>query len=344
MRAYGNHTEIIIDRDRETRSHALLAERNLAPALLARFRNGLLYRFIPGRVCTAEDLAQERIWRGVAKRLGEWHSKLPIDSSSVRPVPQQQISETNGHIYTNGKHSNGVCMSRSSSMSSLQTDEHSDDAPATVWGIIEKWVDALPNHTDKQKARQQLLQAEVERSKKELHNENGIGTDGLVFGHCDLLCANVIVTAEAKSPTNTAEVSFIDYEYATPCPAAFDLANHFAEWVGYDCEYSKIPSTAVRMGFLEEYLRSFSQYSDLKVDETILKDLMAEVDRYRGMPGLYWGIWALIQATISEIDFDYASYAELRLSEYWAWRAESDGSRIREGKEMPVRERRWAQT
>lgn len=31
-----------------------------------------------------------------------------------------------------------------------------------------------------------------------------------------------------------------------------------------------------------------------------------EVDRYRGMPGFYWGIWALIQATISQIDFNYA--------------------------------------
>ena len=61
------------------------------------------------------------------------------------------------------------------------------------------------------------------------------------------------------------------------------------------------------------------------------------------MPGLYWGIWALIQATISQIDFDYASYAEVRLGEYWAWRAEVDGSREKSVKEMPLRESRWAQ-
>jgi len=48
---------------------------------------------------------------------------------------------------------------------------------------------------------------------------------------------------------------------------------------------------------------------------------MAEVDRFRGIPGLYWGIWALIQATISQIDFDYAAYAPIRLKEYWDWRA-----------------------
>lgn len=55
------------------------------------------------------------------------------------------------------------------------------------------------------------------------------------------------------------------------------------------------------------------------------------------------GVWALIQATISQIDFDYASYAEVRLGEYWAWRRELDGSRARAGDEMPLRERRWAQ-
>ncbi len=71
--------------------------------------------------------------------------------------------------------------------------------------------------------------------------------------------------------------------------------------------------------------------------------LFEEIDAFRGVPGLYWGIWALIQATISQIDFDYAAYAEVRLGEYWAWRTEDDGSRAKEGKEKPLRERRWAE-
>lgn len=54
-------------------------------------------------------------------------------------------------------------------------------------------------------------------------------------------------------------------------------------------------------------------------------------------------MWALIQAQISQIDFDYASYAELRLGEYWAWKREVDGSRQKAGEEAPLREQRWAQ-
>jgi len=54
-------------------------------------------------------------------------------------------------------------------------------------------------------------------------------------------------------------------------------------------------------------------------------------------------MWALIQATISSIDFDYAAYAQVRLGEYWAWRAELDGSRAKAGEEMGIRERTWGE-
>jgi len=56
----------------------------------------------------------------------------------------------------------------------------------------------------------------------------------------------------------------------------------------------------------------------------------------------YRGVWSLIQAQISQIDFDYAGYAETRLGEYWAWKREMDGSRKKAGEEMPLREQRWA--
>ena len=72
-----------------------------------------------------------------------------------------------------------------------------------------------------------------------------------------------------------------------------------------------------------------------------MRKLTEEVDVYRGVPGFYWGIWSMIQAVISKIDFDYASYAELRLGEYWACKAETDGSREASGKEMPLREKTW---
>ena len=174
-----------------------------------------------------------------------------------------------------------------------------------------------------------------------------------MFAHCDLLSGNVIIlpktgVACAGKPAET--VTFIDYEYATPSPAAFDLANHFAEWGGFDCDYSVLPTRAQRREFIAEYIDAYFSLlpqqngAGADVDKAREVDqLVAEVDIFRGLPGLYWGIWALIQATISQIDFDYASYAEKRLGEYHAWRAEVTGDRERQGEEVPLREKRWAQ-
>jgi len=331
LRAYGNNTDILIDRDREAGVHALLAERELAPPLLARFKNGLLYRFIPGEACTPQDLTNSPIWHAIARRLGEWHARIPV----AAVVAASHAPQMEGH------HNNQPTDGHPASSISTKTPN------ATIWSVMEQWVQALPSSTDKQRARQTLLRQELERSFHELDNSHGLGEAGLVVGHCDLLSGNVIILATSRSRDgneNDADVAFVDYEYAVPCSAAFDLANHFAEWGGFDCDYNMLPTRSIRHAFLKEYLDAYGQYSSEKTAPTLSVDgLTAEVDRYRGMPGLYWGIWALIQATISMIDFDYASYAEVRLGEYWAWRAESDNSRAKEGKEMPLRENKWAQ-
>lgn len=56
LRAYGQGTDLIIDRERETQNHELLMQHGLAPTLLARFQNGMLYRFIKGAVTSPSTL------------------------------------------------------------------------------------------------------------------------------------------------------------------------------------------------------------------------------------------------------------------------------------------------
>ncbi|KAH0536415.1 hypothetical protein FGG08_006713 [Glutinoglossum americanum] len=344
LRAYGKGTDVLIDRKRESKSHCTLSHYNLAPPLLARFDNGLLYRFIRGRVCSPSDLGEEKVWRGVARRLGEWHGVLPVVS-----VDEEVVNENTRQ---------GLLM-QLSAQSPSETDltnrqAISDISPCSVrpniWTVMQKWIFALPSSTSEENLRRATLQRELRRLVRELGNTKGLGSGGLVFGHCDLLSGNVIVQphTDGKPPTDNVEtVSFIDYEYATPSPAAFDICNHFAEWGGFDCDYNLMPTRSVRRGFLREYLRSYKHHNRLhsatEGEDAEIQRLFEEVDLFRGVPGFYWGIWALIQATISQIDFDYAAYAEVRLGEYWAWRAEVEGTREAEGKEVPLREKKWSQ-
>ena len=266
----------------------------------------------------------------------------------------------------------------------------------SVWTVIHKWIDALPSSTEAEKDRKALLAKELRWVAGELGDMRGIDGKPFIFAHCDLLSGNVIVlprspkagtklsgsvgsspehgtgnnAAATPQPTATVpgdsndeeimDVGFIDYEYATAAPSAFDIANHFAEWGGFACDFSVLPTRVQRLDFLRSYLTSYYKYSrhsengqgqrsdgnkreeeDTNMLKNDLEKLSEQIDAFRGLPGFYWGIWALIQAMISQIDFDYASYAEIRLSEYWAWKAEWDGSREEKQTEMPLRERRW---
>ena len=209
---------------------------------------------------------------------------------------------------------------------------------------MRSWIDALPGRTEQEKERKVVLHTELSQLSEILGSTPGLDGNDYVFSHCDLLSGNVIVTDDSSKDMF---VDFIDYEYAMPAPAAFDIANHFAEWGGFECDYTAIPNRPQRREFLSEYLRSYRTHSSSanapSNHDKELAQLVNQVDLFRGIPGFYWGIWALIQAQISQIEFDYASYAEVRLGEYWAWKSERDGSRARDGKEATVRERRWAE-
>jgi ethanolamine kinase len=362
LRAYGNGTHLLIDRDRsfyslslstptnkligECTSHSLLASHSLAPPLLARFKNGLLYRFISGRVCSPEDLRRPAIYRGVAERIAEWHAELPTDTVLT---PQDKKYASNDLFTLNLPSPN-------------------------VWTVLARWTEALPIATTEQKEQKALLQSELTWLVGHLGTSLGHDARPLVYGHCDLLSANVIITSPlnssahlpiisagsptsslASSPTTTSAaigslgasgreekvtVSFIDYEYATPCPAAFDLANHFAEWGGFECDMLALPSRSQRRAFLAAYLGTYNKLTERETGEKDLDTIMAQVDLFRGVPGFYWGIWAVIQAEISTIEFDYGNYATLRLSEYWAWKATITGEKL---EEESTREKRWAE-
>lgn len=339
LRAYGADSDILVDRDMEAATHALLSQRGLAAPLLARFDNGLLYKYQPGRICTAEDLGKEDIWRAVAARLGEWHARLPL------PTPKKHSFEETGAERPN---SNRVEATQAKSIGSRFPSPN-------IWSVMQQWVHALPARTEAEKTHRGVLQNELQRSFEELDHDHGLGYSGFILGHCDLLSANVIVPPEDQAGPHGSRswgkslmgrVSFIDYEYAVPCPAAFDIANHFSEWAGYQCNYSLLPTEATRRSFVREYLQSYSQYAPLESStiDARLEDLLVDIDRYRGIPGFYWGCQGLIQAVISDNDFDWSSYAALRMAEYWAWRGETDGTRAAGQRNMPLRERRWTQT
>ena len=120
-----------------------------------------------------------------------------------------------------------------------------------------------------------------------------------VLAHNDLLSGNILYSAQSHT------VRFIDYEYGACSYAAFDIANHFCEYAGFDSDFARgFPTRAVRDDFIAHYL-------DGSADVAAFSDAVA----FFVLPDhLFWGTWAVIQAKHSPIDFDFMAYARLRLA------------------------------
>lgn len=158
LRAYGNNTDLIIDREREAANHELLMKHNLAPALLARFANGMLYRYISGTVCTAKDLPDPAITTAVARRLAQWHATVPCLPSTARPKTDNLGTPTAVSMIANAAPGKPI---------------------PNVWSTMQKWILALPTETDEQRERQVKLQQELHKVVERLSQRPGFGEHGV---------------------------------------------------------------------------------------------------------------------------------------------------------------------
>jgi len=152
------------------------------------------------------------------------------------------------------------------------------------------------------------LKMEVNRLRSMLEN----CSSPVVFCHNDALLANCVVQKEAE------KVIFIDMEYGGPSYAAFDIANHFVEYVGCDgvLDYEKwLPTKEYQIDWIQSYL---DNREGIKKDEVNV--VYEEVQLFMLCAHLLWSVWAVIQAENSDIDFDFVDYALQRLREYKRWK------------------------
>ncbi|KAF9107293.1 hypothetical protein BGX27_008800 [Mortierella sp. AM989] len=281
VRAYGKKSEVIIDRRQEIMNMVILSKLGLCPPLFGKFKNGLAYGCIPGQVFKVSDMRDSHKMELVARKLAIWHTTVKIP----------------------GEHS------------------------SKLFKTIHKWIKEVPKSYSKP-AVQEIFAKNFDMTK--LHQELVLLEDHLVkldspvvFCHNDLLYGNLIYS-EAKD-----DAFFIDYEYGSYSFRAFDIANHFNEWCGFECEYENYPSKNVQLKWLRSYLeaarsegsessssKSSTGSDDSEVSQAEVEQLYREVNKFALASHFYWGVWALVQAQLSDIDFDYMSYAVLRFAEY----------------------------
>lgn len=116
--------------------------------------------------------------RAVARRLGEWHARVPIVADKVDITPKKDEHEIEDRL------------SRSIPIRTLSKQEIKAINAITpgkpipnLWTVMQKWIHALPTVTEAEGKRKIVLQKELERTVAELGDTLGLGNDGVCIFH-----------------------------------------------------------------------------------------------------------------------------------------------------------------
>lgn len=125
----------------------------------------------------------------------------------------------------------------------------------------------------------------------------------------------------------------VDFEYAGPNPAPYDIANHFQGWTAnYRPSNPDVPDTGEyptlreRRNFYIAYLKHSAIFGKLPVKEENLEDLISKLDYqvriWSPASHAMCAMWAIVQARESleghaaESEFDHVAYSQGRITAF----------------------------
>ncbi|XP_039923029.1 choline kinase alpha isoform X2 [Hirundo rustica] len=265
---------------------AILAERALGPKLYGIFPQGRLEEFIPSRKLSTEELSLPDISAEIAEKMARFHGmKMPFNKE-----------------------------------------------PKWLFGTMEKYLNQVLRikFTRESQTRKlnKLLSYNLPQEMKNLRAMLEATSSPVVFCHNDCQEGNILLL-EGRESSEDQKLMLIDFEYSSYNYRGFDIGNHFCEWM-YDYSYEKYPffkasvlkypSKKQQLHFLSSYLSAFQDgFENLSNEEKskLEEEVLVEVNRFALASHFFWGLWSIIQAKISSIEFGYLEYALSRFDAYF---------------------------
>ncbi|XP_024137610.1 choline/ethanolamine kinase isoform X2 [Oryzias melastigma] len=284
LRIYGAILQGVDSLVLESVMFAILAERTLGPKLYGIFPEGRLEQYLPNTRMLTHQLSNPAISAEIATKMAHFHKM-------VMPFNKE---------------------------------------PKWLFGSINKYMDQVMNinfvreaHLKKYKKLMKLdLPAELESLRKLL----AATPSPVVFCHNDVQEGNILDLKD-KDGNSIDSLMLIDFEYSSYNYRGFDFGNHFCEWM-YDYTYDEwpffkatpknYPTREQQLLFIRSYLDEFENPPDAGMDRTqIEEDMIIEANRYALASHFLWGLWSIIQAKLSKIEFGYMDYAQVRFDAYF---------------------------
>ena len=182
-----------------------------------------------------------------------------------------------------------------------------DKTKNILWSRIKSWIQLAPEFEDykygvfkcKKDVQDELLY--LKKLLEDCHSP-------LVFCHLDLNIPNILYDGS--------DVHFIDVEYAGPTYAAFDIANHFVQFVGIEEDPLDWERWYPDKDYQLNWIRVYLEASSFPFSEAEVEAEYQLVQRFVLCSHLQWGAWNLMQANVSALEFDFVDWASQCFREY----------------------------
>lgn len=284
LRVYGAILQGVDSLVLESVMFAILAERTLGPKLYGIFPQGRLEQYLPNTRMRTDQLSDPSISAEIATKLARFHDM-------VMPFNKE---------------------------------------PKWLFGTIDKYMDQVMklnfNREAHVKKYKKLMKLDLPAELESLRALLAATPSPVVFCHNDVQEGNILMLDD-KDHSSNERLMLIDFEYSSYNYRGFDFGNHFCEWM-YNYTYDQwpfykaspenYPTREQQLHFIRNYLAEQERCSHMKIDQTQVEEAMIiEANRYALASHFLWGLWSIIQAKISKIEFGYMDYAQCRFDAYF---------------------------
>ena len=331
LRIYGPSSGSLISRSRELHIlHVLSSRYHIGPRIYGTFSNGRIEEYFDSVTLDPSDIRDGKISRWIGARMAELHS---VEITAVEgPLAVGSLEGKSWEI--GGKKNVKTWLPAAREVLAHPSLDEGDRAALNLDVFLEAWTRYLRwlSQIEKAEGASRRVFAHNDTQYGNLLRLTGKPAEGTPEHRQVSVCSMVSIKRTDAFP----ELVVVDFEYASPNPLAFEIANHFHEWTADYCSStphllnaSRYPTAEQRRNFYQAYLSHAhipSKTSTVDVSgEARLAKLERQVRLWSPASHGMWAIWGIVQAkddvakdrTGTEAEFDYIGYAKCRMENFF---------------------------
>lgn len=323
LRIYGKNVDSIIDRESELATLIKLSQKRIGPRLLGIFANGRFEQFLEGYITLNKtQIRDEVISQILGRRMKDLHYKIALehlDISGDLPMAWRLIYKWLDMLeeQLTSTEVSGLTIDEESIFKMKYSEFRENIETYRNW-LFDKYD--TNNFSDNFK----FCHNDTQYGNLLLHEDFDpeeiilSSTSNLDLKNAETNGEQVVMATTNKKDNSLA---VIDFEYSGSNFPAFDLVNHFSEWMAdyhdpvksYYIHEDQYPSRLQQVNLIKSYIEYDFQYpsSNLKTSKTDdlssstnatdlieseIKKLYNECIFWRPTVQIYWSLWGLIQS------------------------------------------------